>query len=590
MLRLKKNLTVFLSSILLLSALPLSACGEEEEHVHNWGAWETVTEATCVTSGEKKRVCKDDPSHVETATIPVDATAHEWMDGDVIKQGSCTELGQQAFVCMLDPTHTTVKETYIHDWEDWELVSAATCTEKGEKHRDCKQCDAEETAKFSAIGHDYTNGVCKTCNKTAVLPAEKKDPAFLNPETATSIKGKGEPFDRYQMKEGYFEVEIGNSGYVFMSFSVSSAGQYALYTLNTPNVSLKQHDASAHYIPTDEEGNYLGNEATKLDNGNLLSTVSCARKYYNNEWRATFSFTGEVGTRIRFRFARIADPAWEPSNVYQKVYAKELKEKATVPQGTILKDVDFSTSYFYDESVGYYRMGTKEMPSEIIYAAITAQAPRLFEGCTFATFAEVSNSYALHCGKTVEGNFLLKDYSWFISNYGGVGTFEGDNVFVPENPDPNAVCYENYVNKDGLHPVTQELYEFLVNYTKLNRPVSMLEASASSLENAWLSACFYYSSAVPGTEDNPIVIMEETTSITTKLRSYIYYCLTAPTDGDVTYVLTSTSDNASVGIGTDVFKGKELTTITVKAGQTVVLRVGTANGNKETFDLICTVS
>ena len=57
--------------------------------------------------------------------------------------------------------------------------------------------------------------------------------------------------------------------------------------------------------------------------------------------------------------------------------------------------------------------------------------------------------------------------------------------------------------------------------------------------------------------------------------------------GDVTYVLTSTSDNASVGIGTEVFKGKELTSITVKAGQTVVLRVGTVNGNKETFDLIC---
>ncbi|MDE6664460.1 MAG: InlB B-repeat-containing protein, partial [Lachnospiraceae bacterium] len=38
---------------------------------HKWGNWTTVTPATANTEGEEKRVCANDPSHVETKVIPV---------------------------------------------------------------------------------------------------------------------------------------------------------------------------------------------------------------------------------------------------------------------------------------------------------------------------------------------------------------------------------------------------------------------------------------------------------------------------------------------------------------------------------------
>lgn len=55
------------------------ACGEEisretvvdEKLGHNWGAWTVTKEATETETGERRRICRIDPSHVEYETIPV---------------------------------------------------------------------------------------------------------------------------------------------------------------------------------------------------------------------------------------------------------------------------------------------------------------------------------------------------------------------------------------------------------------------------------------------------------------------------------------------------------------------------------------
>ena len=45
---------------------------------HDWGAWTVTTPATCTNEGVETRICKRDPSHVETRTIPT--TGHNWVD------------------------------------------------------------------------------------------------------------------------------------------------------------------------------------------------------------------------------------------------------------------------------------------------------------------------------------------------------------------------------------------------------------------------------------------------------------------------------------------------------------------------------
>ena len=60
-----------------------SRCGmETTEKIsalgHEWGDWTVTTPATCTNEGVETRICKRDPSHVETRTIPT--TGHNWVD------------------------------------------------------------------------------------------------------------------------------------------------------------------------------------------------------------------------------------------------------------------------------------------------------------------------------------------------------------------------------------------------------------------------------------------------------------------------------------------------------------------------------
>ena len=60
-----------------------SRCGMKETKKipalgHEWGDWTVTTPATCTNEGVETRICKRDPSHVETRTIPT--TGHNWVD------------------------------------------------------------------------------------------------------------------------------------------------------------------------------------------------------------------------------------------------------------------------------------------------------------------------------------------------------------------------------------------------------------------------------------------------------------------------------------------------------------------------------
>ncbi len=63
----------------------LASCGDntgDAEHVHSFGEWEVVAEATCTSDGLKKRECSDSEcGEVDTETIS--ALGHDWGDGKV---------------------------------------------------------------------------------------------------------------------------------------------------------------------------------------------------------------------------------------------------------------------------------------------------------------------------------------------------------------------------------------------------------------------------------------------------------------------------------------------------------------------------
>ena len=122
-------IATFLAAFALACMVGFAACTEDPDgpdtpHEHAFGAWETVTAATCTEAGEEERVC--------------------------------TECGAK---------ETRAVAALGHRFEV-RVISAATCTEAGEEERTCTECGAKETAAVAPLGHDVAEGICALCGAT----------------------------------------------------------------------------------------------------------------------------------------------------------------------------------------------------------------------------------------------------------------------------------------------------------------------------------------------------------------------------------------------------------------------------------------
>ena len=183
----KKSLWIVLL-LALICTLAFSACDDtnqpqtpNEDHVHAFGEWTTVKDATSTVKGEQERIC----SCGEKETQSIDATGHtEVVDAAVA--ATCTtdgkSEGKHCSVC----SETLIAQNNIpasHTDGEWKIDTNATCTEDGTKHQVCAVCSASiKTGTIAATGHtdgawitdaDATctvdgskHQVCSVCNAT----------------------------------------------------------------------------------------------------------------------------------------------------------------------------------------------------------------------------------------------------------------------------------------------------------------------------------------------------------------------------------------------------------------------------------------
>ncbi len=127
---------------------------------HDYGEWEEVTPATCTESGEERRICSRNSSHIETREIA--PTGH--VSGDVVIENAvsatCTERGHCDEViycteCGAELSRIQLEaEALGHDYGEWEEVTPATCTELGEERRVCSRDSSHiQTRETQPIGH-----------------------------------------------------------------------------------------------------------------------------------------------------------------------------------------------------------------------------------------------------------------------------------------------------------------------------------------------------------------------------------------------------------------------------------------------------
>lgn len=591
------------------SSSPVDSSSTNGETVcsHDWSAWATTTAAKCDVEGEQTRTCSL-CSNKETQPIP--ATGHSYTftsitDADcdtpetqkkgcencnyseiittkpakghvgvwtVLESPTCTEAGLKKTNCTRCQTNnvTQVIAPLGHKGL-WHVLQMPDCDTAGEKERTCTVCSTYEKTDIPARGHAYDNGFCEECGAGPAFPAGDGDTTLLEPRS-----GVGTMYNRLECVEGYYEFTIPQARALWMSFSISQPGQYALYSVDGANgCTLSQHNASAQYVTE------AGKNCATLSDGTIYSSISCSQKYFNAEWRATFCLKGIKGATVKLRFVRVADPAWEPEIQEEVVLAKDINGvKANDPEpGSLATEVDLNTSYYYDQTSGYYRMGSASNPGEIIYAAITREAPRLLgEGATFISALGTTNPFNLDDGTTEEGNYYVKNYAFFITNY-QYDIENGRSYFLTDDDynyisDPSANCYQNYVNKDGLYPVTQELYAFLNHYTRLHPPVSW-ENGVTTGEQ-WLTACFYYANIPEGSSSlNPKTLTVGTHEINVPQTLNYYAQITQAGE----YTITCNQDDVVIQIlNTNYGEGAGTINATVTITETTQVLIWSESG------------
>lgn len=136
---------------------------------HKWGEWTTTKKATNTEDGEMQRVCENDPSHVETLTIPKGGHEFDTANPTSETKATCTTTGKQTFRCT---KHNdcgvyieVTTEKIAHTLET--IVTPATCEADGKAYSYCTVCKQQigEAVTIAALGHDY-NG-----EETVITPA-----------------------------------------------------------------------------------------------------------------------------------------------------------------------------------------------------------------------------------------------------------------------------------------------------------------------------------------------------------------------------------------------------------------------------------
>ena len=130
-----ENLKVSDVTASLLNSIATNNSITINEHTHAWGAWNITKKPTQTETGTAERICGNDSSHKDTATLPVLTDTTVWTIGAYVAP-TCEGTGSQEYTS----TYGTVTETILatgHAWGAWNITTKPTKTETGTAERVC---------------------------------------------------------------------------------------------------------------------------------------------------------------------------------------------------------------------------------------------------------------------------------------------------------------------------------------------------------------------------------------------------------------------------------------------------------------------
>lgn len=192
----------------------------------------------------------------------------------------------------------------------------------------------------------------------------------------------------------------------------------------------------------------------------------------------------------------------------------EDNEKTLIPI-----DLDGTDTIYYDEDKGYYRLGDGEDPKAsdpivVVMLKKNLDSDRLYlgEGAPLIYLEMATNGqiapYVFDVTEdktdTSKGNSYL-DYRKMLRGFVEYDkpSNSRDNLSIPEELEEEN-CYVNYVNSDGVYPLTEELKEYLqlfAKYAAEYKKNNMGQDLIPEGDENWMFACYYYGVEVVLTDD-----------------------------------------------------------------------------------------
>ena len=137
---------------------------------HAWGAWNITKKPTQTETGTAEKVCDNDSSHKETATLPVLTDTTAWTIGAYVAP-TCENTGSQEYISSVYGTVTEIIPATGHAWGAWNITKKPTQTETGTAERICgNDSSHKDTATLPVLSDTtvWTVGayVAPTCENT----------------------------------------------------------------------------------------------------------------------------------------------------------------------------------------------------------------------------------------------------------------------------------------------------------------------------------------------------------------------------------------------------------------------------------------
>lgn len=295
------------------------------------------------------------------------------------------------------------------------------------------------------------------------------------------------------------------------------------------------------------------------------------------------------------------------TNNENTVAVKETLVQQTVPQNKELKylPMDGTATLVYNETDKFYHLGTAD--GAIVYVNITEMVDDSrfdFGGLALAYLdmdLMANISYVFDVTSEADKADLTKgtthdDYSLFIR---GFKELEYDKIGNPVKPEnlTQENCYANFVNDDGVYPLTEELEKLIKLIVETyaiedpedpyaQRPLSWAFPASVNDENLWLFPLCYYGDKLPEAPADPIV--GEYTADGEYINDHSKQTLVLKINKDNTFTIRKIEDDESYDSGT-WSKSNDTYTFECREG-TLIYSNGTVTYNDQiveaTFDLV----